>query len=555
MKKKDIPPWRPRLSFVLLIVNVLILLLPVAGILVLRIYESALIRQTESELIAQTAFIAASYRAALKRHIDENRFAVDPRYGRLPALEYQPSNRLEDRWQPRQPTLDLAKDAIYPPMPLPKKGLLKADPLAQAAGAALTPVLRDAQVTTLSAIRITDPQGIIVSSTGQQIGADIRHFIEIEAALAGEAKSLMRKRHHGYDSPPLSSISRGTSLRVHVVQPIFLGNRIVGSVLVIRTPRNLLQAVYARREVFIGATFVIVTLVLVITLLTSLSITRPVAKLIAQARKAAKGDAGAMAPLDQPVTLEIAELSDSLSSMARTLEERAAYIQNFATHVSHEFKTPLTAMAGAIELLCDHSETMDVAQRKRFLHNIQRDVTRLECLVRRLLELARADMMRNSGGEESLDPSAALGRLLERYQEDGLQIRFVNQRQTACLIAMAAENFETIMINLIDNARQHAQPKQEDILQVTMTLLEDEKYFRLHVEDNGSGISKANRERLFEPFFTTARTHGGTGLGLPLVKALLQAHHGDILLYAPEDESVTGVVWHVTLPMVGGNDK
>ena len=75
--------WRPRLRTILLIVNLVILALPLGGIWVLRIYESALIRQTESELIAQGAFVAASYRAILMRiGIDEMVLASFADYGR-----------------------------------------------------------------------------------------------------------------------------------------------------------------------------------------------------------------------------------------------------------------------------------------------------------------------------------------------------------------------------------------------------------------------------------------------------------------------------------------
>jgi signal transduction histidine kinase len=96
-------------------------------------------------------------------------------------------------------------------------------------------------------------------------------------------------------------------------------------------------------------------------------------------------------------TREIAELSHSLVTMAETLEARADYIRGFAAEVSHEFKTPLAAMRGTVELLQEHLATMTEAERRSFLANLAEDVTRLDRLVRRLLDLARADVMRRSG--------------------------------------------------------------------------------------------------------------------------------------------------------------
>ena len=76
-------------------------------------------------------------------------------------------------------------------------------------------------------------------------------------------------------------------------------------------------------------------------------------------------------------------MSQSFSEMARSLEHRSEYIRNFAAHVSHEFKTPLTAIQGAIELLEEHSHDMPAEQRARFLHNISLDAERLKRLVDR----------------------------------------------------------------------------------------------------------------------------------------------------------------------------
>jgi signal transduction histidine kinase len=85
--------------------------------------------------------------------------------------------------------------------------------------------------------------------------------------------------------------------------------------------------------------------------------------------------------------------------MARKLQDRSDTIRTFATHVSHELKSPLTSIQGAAELLRDGSEDMTPAQRQKFHANIVADTERLNRLVRRLIELARA---------EGVDPSAGV---------------------------------------------------------------------------------------------------------------------------------------------------
>ena len=98
-----------------------------------------------------------------------------------------------------------------------------------------------------------------------------------------------------------------------------------------------------------------------------------------------------MVPLQDPVIKEIELLSKSFTQMANSLQERTGYIRDFATHVSHEFKTPLTSIQGAAELLEERGHTMSSEEKNKFFRNITNNCQRLKILVGRLLELARAD--------------------------------------------------------------------------------------------------------------------------------------------------------------------
>ena len=97
------------------------------------------------------------------------------------------------------------------------------------------------------------------------------------------------------------------------------------------------------------------------------------------------------------MTREAQSLSESIVTMARTLEARADYVRDLALGISHEFKTPLTGIRGGAELLRDHLDEMSADERRKFLSNILADTERLERLVRRILELARADALAPRG--------------------------------------------------------------------------------------------------------------------------------------------------------------
>ncbi len=529
---------RVRLRTILLLINLMILALPLGGIFWLRIYESALVRQTQSELIAQGVFVASTFDAIFTRLTAPQpgvKATLDAaRYGNPFTAPLPPADP-EGRWRPQPADLDLATDFIHPRPPEAAPGK-PADFLAQRVGMELTPILRSAQTVTLAGIRVVDYQGVVVASTSEDFGRSLLNHEEVQRALAGEPMSLMRSRASDSPDPSLSSISRGTRIRVFVAVPIVHRDRVLGAVLLARTPANIRQAIYGKRKPLIGAGLVLLAVVLALSLLVSATIARPVQNLIAQARRASRGEQGAVTPLTHPGTREIAELSETVASMAQTLESRAKYIRDFAAHVSHEFKTPLTAIQGAVELLRDHAETMSTEERVRFLNILSADAQRLENLVRRLLELARADVMRV--GAESCDLASVLGATVARYRQAGMPIA-VPADLPAMRVAMSAEVLDSVISNLLDNVRQHAADARARIdwrAQATDAVIT--------VADEGPGISPANAQRIFEPFFTTARKLGNTGLGLAIIRSLLVAHRGDIALIPAE----RGAQFQIRLP-------
>lgn len=507
---------RPSIRSILLVLNLLVLLLPLGGIYFLRIYENELVRQTESELIAQAAFIGAVYQHEVSGLLAKTHRSAES-FGRK-----VPVPKAEDGFfKPVPATLDLARDLVHPPRP---DGVLPGqtpDPLAMDAGVEISPVLREAQRTTLSGIKLLDANGVVIAGQNE-LGQSFAGIEEVKTAMEGRHQSLLRKRVLNDKPPPLGSISRGADINVYVAFPVFLKDQLIGVVLVARTPMDIQKALYAKRnEIGLAALFVVL-LAVAMSVFTSYTITRPMAALMAQSREIALGNQAPSFRVQTPVTREIASLSDSFARMAEALESRSQYIRQFATHVSHEFKTPLTAIQGAVELLREHPDDMPESQRSRFLSNIAQDTDRLKRLVNRLLELARADVVAPSGARADILKVASL--LSQRYRDYSLMFSINNQTGLERLeVPVSPEILETILCNLLDNSLQHGASRVE------MTLRLDGNALECRIQDDGSGITEANRKNLFTPFFTTHREKGGTGLGLSIVKALLASVHGEVV--------------------------
>lgn len=519
----DAMKWKPRLRTVLLTVNVIVLLVPLAGIGLLRIYESELIRRTESELISQGALVQAAYKRAL---LEELRAGCGDgvsaaAYGSPVEVKW-PVN-VEDKFRPVPADLDLSSERPLGPPPPPRTPDQLAERCAAAVGDRLTPMLLDAQQITLSGIHVVDPRGTVVATTQDTLGRSLAHREEVARALDGEFVQLLRRRtsHADEPPPPLESIRRRSQVRVFVAMPVVHQGRVLGAVVLVRTPLSLVKAVYNNRAVFGSFLALVLLAVVIISLLTAFTIGRPIRALIAQTRRIARQDADATRPIEHPGTREFAELSEAFAEMAANLEQRAEYIQTFARNVSHEFKTPLSSIRGTVELLRDHLDEMEPAQRDRFLEMLDKDGARLERLVSRLLELARADMLEPGEVDARLGP--VVEALAERCGEQGLAVE-VALEPAVDRVALAPETLESVLSNLLQNALQHGATTAD------ITAEQADGQVIIEVWDDGGGISEANARRIFDAFFTTNRGAGGTGLGLSITAALLEAHGGSIAL-------------------------
>jgi signal transduction histidine kinase len=248
--------------------------------------------------------------------------------------------------------------------------------------------------------------------------------------------------------------------------------------------------------------------------------------------------AGQGAIPDTPATaaIEIRALYEDFRAMAEAISRRSRYLRDFAAAVSHEFKTPLAGIRGGVELLEDHHATMSEADRRRFLGNIAADTERLSQLVTRLLDLARADMAHAEAGIAA-DLAAAVRRVADGFAAPGFEVEVVLPKSLRP-VSVPEEAIETVLTALVENARQAGAARAR------VEVREGREATTLSVIDDGPGVPAADRERLFEPFFTSRRAQGGTGLGLSIARSLLAAHQARIALA----DSPAGARFDVTLP-------
>ncbi len=519
-------PWiRFRLRTILIVLSLFVLVLPVVGVQALRLYESALVRQTESALIAQTAFVAASFRSRFLEAVRPTGAAAD-----LETHSRQLVHPDGSAGARRLAVLDLADARLLPHLPVGGTEAT-ADAVAARAGRALTPILEDVQ--TRAGIWVTDHRGVVVAGVGGGHGANLSGVEEVSMALDGEAASRLR-RAPNVESQPLAVLVRGRAVVVSVTNPVVVEDRVIGAVLASQPPSSILDALHSKRYLLLQSVALLFAVVVATAIFTSRTLVRPIRRLVAGTEGITRGDASELDTKSYR-TMELSQLAASVAEMASSLQRRTGYVRDLAHSISHEFKTPLAAMSGALEVLADHFEQMTRAERQRFIGNLAGDVARLESLTRRLLELAHADMRDRPAGTSSVAE-------VTRALLTDIEVRAGGRPQT--VLPIDAESLGAILRGLADNSSQHGASW------LSIEVDRDGADIVLDIVDNGDGVSSENADRIFEPFFTTRREQGGTGLGLAIIGALLANAGGTITYRSPGEDgaNASGAAFRIRLP-------
>ncbi len=222
--------------------------------------------------------------------------------------------------------------------------------------------------------------------------------------------------------------------------------------------------------------------------------------------------------------------------------------RDFVANVSHEIKTPITAIKGYTETLRDGS-VQDPEDTERFLKTIERHVVRLEAIIEDLLTLSRIEkeeeqkeiMLREGPLKDVLE--AAVQTCGAKAQAKDIQLKVGCDERIS--LRMNPPLLEQAVVNLLDNAIKYSDKKSLVEIQANQI----DKEIVINIRDQGCGIAKEHLSRIFERFYRVdrgrSRKLGGTGLGLSIVKHIAQAHGGEISV---ESTPATGSTFTLHLP-------
>ncbi|MCG7537178.1 ATP-binding protein [Pseudoalteromonas sp. OOF1S-7] len=241
------------------------------------------------------------------------------------------------------------------------------------------------------------------------------------------------------------------------------------------------------------------------------------------------------------------EIAKMAAEKVQLTEETLTKKNTFFANVSHEFRTPLTLITGPLESIIASTDT----QSQKPLQKILTNAKRLQRLVEQTLELTKSDFILPEASH-----TLALNTLAEQISgafstvagEKHIEIQC--DTDFDCLVDIAVQDAEAIVCNLLSNAIKYSKPCSE--IRIKCTLATNK--VQLSVCDSGIGIAPEDQQRIFERFVrldtSMTNTVAGTGIGLALVKDLVQRAQGQITVHS---DGISGTQFTVTFPLSSKN--
>lgn len=471
-----------RIGVRLLLVNLMVLLVPAFGLEFARIYETQLLGALERDMRNQSALVRAEIETRLEQDSSPTVTDSAPHVERMVARAAR-STRTRIRVLDERGALIADSHQDGPP-----EGAEQDAPTVWPEGLS----------------RVADD---VRSHDGGPKWPEVADRDEVRSALAGSLSTRTRIR------------GRAPAVLLFLAEPVLKGGRVRGVVYVTRSTQPVLTELYRIRSGLMRVLGVALLVTSAITLALALSISRPLGRLARAARRVADGELAVPIPTDG--SGEVRELGEAFRTMKERLLERLRFSGDFAADVAHELKSPLTSIRGAAELLGEGAWKDDEA-RGRFLRNIELDVERLDALVSRLLVLGRIEA--SDAPMEPVDMVALARRVAERVADVEAPVE-VHASGPVPEVLGRASDLEIALTNLVENAVRYSPVG----VPVDVIVKRGKAGgLRLSVVDRGPGISEPNQAKIWRRFFSTDHDRGGSGLGLSIVKSVIEAHGGSV---------------------------
>lgn len=248
-------------------------------------------------------------------------------------------------------------------------------------------------------------------------------------------------------------------------------------------------------------------------------------------------------PVDVIGKDEVTDVAQAFNQLLAAIEAQRQANLGFMADVAHEIKNPVAAIRACSENM-SKTPQIDEQRAARYARILRSSSERLDVLVSRFLELARAEAGLESEARVQIEIGVMIERIMESFGADERYqgVRFEVDIEPLTYVG-APGPLETAVRNLVDNAASFALAREP---LVSVSLKAHKGHHVLMVEDKGPGIPPEDLDRIFDRFFTRRDDDQGTGLGLAMTRAVITAHGGELAVRSTLGE---GTCFTIVLPL------
>lgn len=371
-------------------------------------------------------------------------------------------------------------------------------------------------------VYVTDQQGIVIfdSDAGQAVGEDYSEWRDVNLTLRGEygarATRVERMGTSESSSEPLTI--------AHVAAPIYRNDAIVGVVTLAKPKSNIDRFVAKAKLNLLLAVAISIFLVLLLSFLLYVWVSQPLQKLTNFAQTIGRGERVALPQLGNN---EMGDVGRAIADMRAALEDKQ-YVERYVQSLTHEMKSPLTAIQAAAELL---SQDLQPEKRQQFAETIEHEAQRLDVFAKRLLRLAEVEKRIELEKRERFEIGALVNDVMVSHALECEERRLLVTKIQSEDIELTGDSL--LIRQAIDNLFRNAMDFSPAQSEIRIEILIEHKECVVAVCDAGPGIPDYVGERVYERFFSLPRPDTGqksTGLGLNFVLEIAQLHGGSVSL-------------------------
>jgi len=339
---------------------------------------------------------------------------------------------------------------------------------------------------------------------------------------------------------------------VMTINTVEVNGENIGYIIVSEIANDILIAVDERKNFILRTVFSVALVILIFSVFLNKYILKPIRALVLYTK--------AIKEKDEKINKhekyflrkdEVGQLSRSLNEMTEDLYKRIDIAETFSSDLAHEIRNPLTSLKGASEVL---DNTTDNEKRKKLIKVISHDVERIERLITDYSQMLKDEASLSRAKMTKIDLSSVVNSVVEDFNSDllnsnsNIKINVDNSNLNGSKLSVLGveSKLEQIVANLLDNAVSFSPPDSK----ISVICDVKKKDAQLVIEDEGPGFNENNIDKIFNRFYSNRPEKFGehSGLGLNIVKNIIELHRGSILASNPSGNK-KGARIEVLLPI------